>query len=203
MSAHTGAGGGRPGGQSRRADRRGASCPTTSWLKGTLYPQHLGCSGRTPGLSAAHRGLCGQQGAALILNESQHPLTRTGVCGGSFQGLREEQPGLFRRGAEAALRQGPGPLLRAPLSSQHPAFMQLWRAAYWLEAVGLRPLGQTWSRSGLCRPWGPQGEGTASGSCYWPCTGFRWACFIPCTSPRWGGRPPPSRTWPRLHRAAF
>ena len=66
-------------------------------------------------MSAAHTGLCGQRGVALILNESQHPLTRMGVCGGLFQGLQEEQPGLFTQGAEAAFRQGPGPSLGPPL----------------------------------------------------------------------------------------
>lgn len=40
---------------------RGASCPTTSWLWGTLYPQHLASSGRTLGLSTAHTGPAGSE----------------------------------------------------------------------------------------------------------------------------------------------
>ena len=117
----TGPGGGWRGGESRRADRRGDSCPT-KLAEGDAVPQHLASSGRTPGLSTAHTGLCGQWGVALILNESQHPLTRTGVCRGLFQGLQEEQPGLFTRGAEAAFRQGPGPLLGAPPFQLAPCF---------------------------------------------------------------------------------
>ena len=68
-------------------------------------------------MSAAYTGLCGQRGVALILNESQHPLTRMGVCGGLFQGLQEEQPGLFTQGAEAAFRQGPGPSSGSPFAA--------------------------------------------------------------------------------------
>lgn len=39
----------------------GDSCPTTSWLGGTLYPQHLASSGLTRGLSTAHTGPAGSE----------------------------------------------------------------------------------------------------------------------------------------------
>lgn len=145
----------------------GDSCPTTSWLGGNAVPPAPGIIWPDAGLVHGTHGPCGQRDAALMLDESQHPLTRTWVCGGSFQGLQEEQPGLFRREQRRLSGKGLVPPLGSPLSSQHPAFtQQVCRAAHWLQAVLLRPHGQTWSQSGLCQPWSPRGERAASGSCY-------------------------------------